>query len=119
MQWSYLFENPLGSLSPKTWLYVTHSQSWKIHLVKRDVQLELSLAHYLVIAFRLSSYVYILKKVSALLGFHMTLSNCPYFYLSLPKFHLVSFFIPPPFLILLFHPPTPQAFITIYSISPS
>lgn len=70
-----------------TLLNVTYLQNWKLHLVRRDVhvQLEFCLSSYLVIIFISSSYTFIFQDVSILRGFHTTppmavICSCPSLY---------------------------------------
>jgi hypothetical protein len=50
---------PWDPLKSTIQLNVTQFWYWKLHLVTRDVQLGLYLPHYLVVSFRLLSYMYI------------------------------------------------------------
>lgn len=54
---AWLLGIPVEPLCLTTELEVTQSQFWKLHLVTRDIQLELYLHHYLAILFRLPSYM--------------------------------------------------------------
>lgn len=60
-------------LLPATQLDGTHSQCWKLYLVRIDDQVGLFLPHYLVILFSSPSYIYIFWEVYSVLSFHITL----------------------------------------------
>jgi hypothetical protein len=56
-------EIPRRPFWPTIQLDGTQYQYWKIHLVTRDAQLDLFLPSYLLITFRLSSYMYIFREL--------------------------------------------------------